>query len=256
VSVDADNGLLIAQPMLMGNRIVMVTPEERAAMFRRPPAPTPKPAPAGATDEHAGAPPPAAPPQAARPQRKPYTDQGEWDPKTQRYGLTSPFMSTWALPIPFVQVDKKPVETGLPCFEPPYGRIAVIDLNTNKLLWSRSIGTIETMGPFGLGTGLPFNVGTPIYGGTMTTRSGLIFQVGTMDSRLRALDERTGKTKWSTKMPGTANSTPVTYISEKDGKQYIVVLVPNPGFVYPRGSAEPTDDKGGYVIAYALKDKK
>ena len=254
VSVDADNGLLIAQPMLMGNRIVMVSPEERGAMFRRPAPPAPKPAPA--TGGPSATPAPAAPPQAARPQRKPYTAQGEWDPKTPRYGLTSPFMSTWQLPVPFVTVEKKLVETGVPCFEPPYGQIAVIDLNTNKLLWKRNIGTVEQMGPFGVGLGLPLNVGTPIYGGTMTTRGGLIFQVGSMDSTFRALDIRTGKTKWQTRMPGTANSTPVTYVSQKDGKQYVVVLVPNPGFVYPRGEAKPSDDKGGYVIGYALKDKK
>jgi membrane-bound PQQ-dependent dehydrogenase (glucose/quinate/shikimate family) len=255
VSVDADNGLLIAQPMLMGNRIVMVTPEERATMFRRPPpaaaaAQTPPQRPAGPVDEHDAAPtpPPAAAAPAGRPQRKPYTAQGEWDPKTPRYGMTSAFMSTWK--IPFTDIG-----TNLPCFEPPYGQLAVIDLNTNKLLWKRNIGTMETMGPFGLATGLPFNVGTPIYGGTMTTRSGLIFQVGTMDSRIRALDVRTGKTKWTAKTPGTANSTPITYVSQKDGKQYVVILVPNPGFVYPRdGDAKPSDDQGGYVVAYALPE--
>jgi membrane-bound PQQ-dependent dehydrogenase (glucose/quinate/shikimate family) len=253
VSVDADNGLLIAQPMLMGNRIFMVSPEERAAMFRRPPAPTPAaatpPVRPGAGGAGAGATPPArAPGASGRPERPAYTAQGEWDPKTPRYGMTSPFMSTWA--IPFTKI-----ETQIPCFEPPYGMLAVIDLNTNKELWRRPIGTIEEMGPFGIKTGLPLHVGTPIYGGTMTTRGGLIFQVGTMDSTIRAIDIRTGKILWKQKMPGTANATPITYISEKDGRQYVVINVPNPGFVYPRdGDSRPSDDQGGYVIAYALPE--
>jgi quinoprotein glucose dehydrogenase len=270
VSVDADNGLLIAQPMLMGNRIVMVSEEERReAIARRmaanpaaqapvsqsaqsqaanPQAQAQSQAPArpqGGDDHAAPTPPPAAAP--ARPQRREYTAQGAWDPKTPRYGNTSPFMSTWK--IPFTEI-----ETGVPCFEPPYGKLAVIDLNTGKLAWSRAIGTAEQMGPFGVGLGLPLQVGTPIYGGTMTTRSGLIFQVGTMDSTMRAVDIRNGKIVWQTKLPGTANSTPITYIAP-NGKQYVVVSVPNPGFVYPRAAdAEPTDDQGGWVIAYALPD--
>ncbi len=246
VSVDVDNGLLVATPMLMGNRIVMVTPAERMAMFAgNRPAPPPR-------DEHEaeeGA--DDAPPQPARAQapRDPdrYTDQGEWDPELARYGLTAPFMSNWKLFGLF--------PTNIPCFEPPYGRMAVIDLNQNKLLWSRPIGTMREMAPFGIQPNLPFHVGTPIYGGTMTTRGGLIFQVGTMDSTIRAVDIRTGKVKWSERLPGTANGTPMTYIAPSTGKQYVVIVVPNPGFVYPRdGSSEPSDDQGGYVIAYALPD--
>lgn len=196
-------------------------------------------------DDH-DTPPPPPQARAPRPQREPYTAQGEWDPKTPRYGLTEPFMSNWT--IPFTKLS-----TGVPCFEPPYGKLAVIDLNTGKLLWSKPIGTMEKMGPFGIGLPLPFDVGTPIYGGTMTTRAGLIFQVGSMDETMRAVDVRTGKVLWKTKMPGTANSTPITYVAPQDGKQYVVASIPNPGFVYPRAAdAKPTDDEGGWVIGYAL----
>lgn len=248
VSVDADNGLLIAQPMLMGNRIVMVSQEERQAMMAKRiaamQAEAAKAAKASGDDHDTPPPPPQA--RAPRPQREPYTAQGEWDPKTPRYGLTEPFMSNWT--IPFTKLS-----TGVPCFEPPYGKLAVIDLNTGKLLWSKPIGTMEKMGPFGIGLPLPFDVGTPIYGGTMTTRAGLIFQVGSMDETMRAVDVRTGKVLWKTKMPGTANSTPITYVAPQDGKQYVVASIPNPGFVYPRAAdAKPTDDEGGWVIGYAL----
>jgi glucose dehydrogenase len=75
-----------------------------------------------------------------------------------------------------------------------------------------------------------------------------------MDSTMRAVDVRTGKILWSAELPGTANGTPITYLSQKSGRQMVVVPVPNPGFIYPRdGAAEPTDSQGGYVIAYALK---
>jgi membrane-bound PQQ-dependent dehydrogenase (glucose/quinate/shikimate family) len=244
VSVDADNGLLVAQPMLMGNRIVMMSMEELGEARRRAAEAEARRNP---PDEHAAASPPS-PPRAQGPQRPPYTDQGEWEPGAPRYGDTRPFMSGWA--IPFTDIT-----TNLPCFEPPYGRLALIDLNQNRLLWSRPIGTMEEMGPFNIATGLPFNVGTPIYGGTMTTRAGLIFQVGTMDSRIRAIDIRNGKVVWTAKMPGTANSTPITYIAQQNARQYLVVLVPNPGFRYPRmNDLEPIDDQGGFVIAYALPD--
>ncbi|MEZ5937099.1 MAG: PQQ-binding-like beta-propeller repeat protein [Hyphomonadaceae bacterium] len=243
VSVDADNGLLIAQPMLMGNRIFMISENDRNAMIAErmraaaiARGETPPP-----VDEHAAGQQPQREAAAAS------TGQGPLAADVKRYGMTSPFMSTWKIPFTGIATD-------MPCFEPPYGRLAVIDLNTNKLLWSRAIGNATQMGPFG--QGLPMvtaNIGTPIYGGTTTTRGGLIFQVGTMDSLVRAIDVRTGKVLWSAKLPGTSNSTPVTYIAEKDGRQYLVVCVPNPGFVYPRdGASKPSDDQGGYVIAYAL----
>ena len=44
----------------------------------------------------------------------------------------------------------------------------------------------------------------------------------------------------------------------KDGKQYVVITVPNPSWRFPRTAAvqaqKPNDDLGGYVIAYALPD--
>ena len=258
VSVDADNGLLVAQPMLMGNRVYMSSENERAERAARTRAATQAssaPAPAvppsasppqeTATPSDAYAPPP--PPASSR-RNTAYTAQGAWDPDTRRYGASAPFMSTWTIPGTKIASD-------IPCFEPPFGQLAVIDLNTGKLMWSRAIGQPTEMGPFGMGLPLPVDVGTPIYGGTLTTRGGLIFQVGTMDSTIRAVDIRTGRALWSARMPSTANATPITYL--KDGRQYVVITVPNPGFAYPSdypndGNAQPTDDQGGYVIAYAL----
>ena len=222
ISVDADNGLLVAQPMLIGNRVAMVTASERAQI-------TGAAQPASAVDHGAA---------------DMSAEQGEWDPDAPRYAVTAPFVSTWKLPF-------TTLETGLPCTEPPYGKLAVIDLNTSKLLWSRPIGNMRYLGPFGIKSGLPITVGTTVYGGTIATRGGLIFQVGTMDATIRAIELRTGKTKWSALLPGTTSSTPITYLGP-DGRQYVAVVISNPGYVYPRVNVPPTDDKGGWVIAYAL----
>ena len=250
VSVDADNGLLIGAPMLMGNRIVLRSVEDReneqkANAERR-----------AARDEHAGAPAGAA---AGRggpggrqqsPEAKAHAER--FDQKRVLYrGDTSPFMSEWRLPLPFLNVP-----TELPCFEPPFSQIGVIDLNTQKLLWKRSIGSLKESGPFGMPLGMPFMVGTPVQAGNMTTRGGLIFHGGAMDSTFRAFDLRTGEVKWETALPASAHATPMSYVG-KNGKQYVLITVPTPTWRYPRppaGELGPPDPKGGYVIAYALPD--
>jgi quinoprotein glucose dehydrogenase/quinate dehydrogenase (quinone) len=237
VSVDADNGLLVAAPMLLSHRLQLFTPQqvaeagplaglllgsEHPAVRMDPDAPIPE----------ARAPEPEDPYDHAR---------------ILYYGLPRPFLSI--------------IGTQIPCFEPPWSRIAVIDLNTKELLWSRPLGTMKDSGPFNLRTGLPFNVGVPVRAGTLTTRGGLTFISSTMDSTVRAFDVRTGEEKWSEELPGNGQATPMTYLSEKTGKQYLIVTVPNPSWRYPRDpdsnsytdSRSVIDGKGGYVIAYAIE---
>lgn len=236
VSVDADSGLLIAAPMLLTHRLKLYTAqqvaqagpiaalalgEQHPAVRMDPQAPVPKPRPVNSDDPYDHA-------------------------RILYYGVPSPFMSR--------------LGTQVPCFEPPWSRLAVIDLNTNKLLWSRPLGSMNESGPFGLRSGLPFNVGVAVRAGTLTTRGGLVFVSSTMDKKARAFDLRTGEIKWSTDLPGNGQSTPMTYRSNSSGKQYLIVTVPNPSWVYPRDpstgqyldSTSVKDGKGGYVIAYAL----
>jgi membrane-bound PQQ-dependent dehydrogenase (glucose/quinate/shikimate family) len=254
VSVDADNGLLVGAPMLMGNRIVLRSLEDRAAMQkanadRRAAA-------AAARDDHAG---PAAPPAGGpggpggrqqSPEAKAHAERFDQNRVLYR-GDTAPFMSEWRLPLPFFNAP-----TDLPCFEPPFSQIGVIDLNTNKLMWKRPIGSLKDSGPFGIPLGLGTQVGTPVQAGNMTTRGGLIFHGGAMDATLRAFDLRTGDVKWESALPASAHATPMSYVG-KNGKQYVLITVPTPGWRYPRpapGEAGQPDPKGGYVIAYALPD--
>ncbi len=90
----------------------------------------------------------------------------------------------------------------------------------------------------------------------MTTRGGPAFHGGTMDATLRAFDIRTGKVKWQTDLPESAQATPMSYVG-KNGKQYVLITVPTPSWGYaiagvPRTG--PPDPEGGYVIAYALPE--
>ena len=244
VSVDADNGLLIAAPMMLASRLMLVTPEQvaeagpRAALMLGPDHPAVR------MDPDAPLPEP----------REPNPDDPYDYVRVKYYGLPLPFMSRFVYPI-FGN-------TQVPCFEPPWSRIAVIDLNTNELLWSRPVGSMKQSGPFGWRMGLPFQVGTPIRAGTMTTRGGLTFLSSTMDSTVRAFNVRTGKVEWAVDLPGNGQSTPMSYVSQASGKQFVVVTVPNPSWRYPRDPANGTytdsksviDGEGGYVIAYALPD--
>ncbi|GAB5489449.1 MAG: glucose/quinate/shikimate family membrane-bound PQQ-dependent dehydrogenase [Parasphingorhabdus sp.] len=236
VSVDADNGLLVAAPMMLAHRLILVTPEQVAE----------------------------AGPQAAlllgKNHPAVHLDPNGPMPKMGEPDANDPFdhrrIKFFGIPMPFMSR----LGTGVPCFEPPWSRIAVMDLNTKELLWSRPAGDMSDSGPFNLRSGISYDVGTAVRAGTLTTRGGLTFLSSTMDSKIRAFDIRTGEEKWEASLPGNGQSTPMSYRSKKNGKQYLIVTVPNPTWRYPRDpdtnlyidSQDVRDGKGGYVIAYAL----
>ena len=134
---------------------------------------------------------------------------------------------------------------GIPCQEPPYGTISAIDLATRKVAWSTPLGTTEQTGPFGIATHLPIPIGMPTRGGPITTSSGLVFMAGTQDFYIRALDVRTGKELWKGRLPVGAEATPMTYVSPKTGRQFVVISA---------GGNSATTQKGDYVVAYALPE--
>lgn len=111
----------------------------------------------------------------------------------------------------------------VPCNEPPYGRISAVDLRTGALLWQRPVGTTRDSGPLGLSTGLPIPMGLPNLGGTLITRSGLVFMGAVSERRFRAFDIRTGREVWSARLPNSAQANPMTYISPSSGRQFVVV---------------------------------
>lgn len=145
----------------------------------------------------------------------------------------------------YVQLWLSPL--GVPCIQPPLGTISAVDLVTRKLLWQVPSGTTEETGPLGIPTHLPMPVGMPTYAGTSVTAGGLVFFTGTQDFYLRAYDARTGKEIWKYALPVGGSATPMTYISPKTGRQYVLVSV---------GGAARSPKTGDYVIAFALETTK
>jgi quinate dehydrogenase (quinone) len=131
----------------------------------------------------------------------------------------------------------------VPCQKPPFGTMTAIDLKTRKIVWQRPLGTLRDTGPLGVATGLDIPIGMPSIGGAVTTASGLVFFAGTQDFYLRAIDVRDGRELWKVRLPVGAQATPMTYVSPRTGRQYVVVSA---------GGARRSPVKGDYLIAYAL----
>lgn len=135
---------------------------------------------------------------------------------------------------------------GIPCQKPPFGTMSAIDLGSKKMVWQVPVGTVEDTGPLGVKMGLHIPIGMPTLGGALTTKSGLVFFAGTQDYYLRAFDSANGKEIWKARLPVGSQGTPMSYVSPKTGKQYIVVTA---------GGARQSPDRGDNVIAYALPSK-
>jgi len=112
---------------------------------------------------------------------------------------------------------------GVPCQQPPHGLINAVDLATGKLVWQRPLGTARDLGPMMKPSHLPFTIGTITFGGTMTTAGGLVFVGGSQDHAFRAFDSETGKLLFEADLPGSSNTRPMTFQSDGDGRQYVVV---------------------------------
>jgi len=133
---------------------------------------------------------------------------------------------------------------GVPCTQPPFGKIGVVDLVSGKMKWERSLGTGANSGPFDLPSHLPLPMGVPNMGGSITTRSGLIFIAATQERAIRAFDVNSGKLIWRAPLPAGGHATPMTYRSPRSGRQFVVIAA--------GGNASLHSGAGDYVIAYAL----
>ncbi len=130
----------------------------------------------------------------------------------------------------------------VPCMQPPWGKLYAIDLRTNRVIWEHPVGTARDTGPLGIATRLPLLIGTPQVGGTIVTRSGLIFAGATLDDYLRAYDLQTGEELWKARLPAGGQATPMTF--QSDDRQFVVIAA---------GGHEVLGTKtGDYVLAYAL----
>ena len=144
----------------------------------------------------------------------------------------------------FVRMFNSPFQ--LPCLKPPYGEMAVVDLTTQQIVWRR-------------GTGL-LGLGFPSVAGSIVTAGGLIFNGGVSDGQLRAIDVATGEVVWKSPLRSSSEGTPMSYVSPKTGRQYVVVTVPGTApqqgrsEELPEDHGEGTPETGGRVIAYALPE--
>lgn len=123
------------------------------------------------------------------------------------------------------------------------GTLSAIDLKTRKIAWQVPVGTVEDTGPLGIKMRRPIPVGLPTLGGTLATQGGLVFIAGTQDYYLRAFDSSNGREVWKGRLPVGSQGGPMTYVSPKTGKQYIVITA---------SGARQSPDRGDYVIAYTL----
>ncbi|WP_282297568.1 PQQ-binding-like beta-propeller repeat protein [Stenotrophomonas sp. PS02289] len=132
--------------------------------------------------------------------------------------------------------------TGLSCKQPPYGGLRAVELRSGAVLWERPFGSARGIGPFGLRSHLPIEIGAPNAGGAVITASGLIFIAAANDDLLRAIDLKTGKELWRAPLPAGGQATPMIY--QHGGRQYVVIVA--------AGHHAMGTPRGDYVLAYAL----
>ena len=134
----------------------------------------------------------------------------------------------------------------VPCQRPPFGNIWVFDIPSRKLLWSRPLGTAAGSGPLGLASHIPLKMGAPNFGGSLTTGAGLVFIAAAQDHMLRAFDIGNGRELWSATLPAVGAANPISYVSPRTGRQYIVIAAGG-HFAIPGPQASA-------IVAYALPE--
>jgi quinoprotein glucose dehydrogenase len=102
-----------------------------------------------------------------------------------------------------------------PCQRPPWGRLTAVNANTGEFAWQITLGVTDGLPPEKMNTGRGGSAGP------MATAGGLVFIGTTSDARFRAIDSRTGKELYVTRLNATGTATPMTY-QGRNGKQYVV----------------------------------
>jgi quinoprotein glucose dehydrogenase len=126
---------------------------------------------------------------------------------------------------------------GMPCWKPPYGTLSSYDLKTGALLWKEPFGEVQQWGFY-----MPLSWGSVTIGAPVITKSGLILIGASMDSRVRAIDLKTGKVLWSGLVDAPAVSVPSVY--NYKGREYVAFAVGGNSILEPKVSEQ--------LIAYAL----
>lgn len=130
---------------------------------------------------------------------------------------------------------------GMPCWKPPFGEIAAIDLKSGETLWREPFGQVQQWGFY-----MPESWGSPTIGGPVLTKSGLIFIGGSMDARVRALDAKTGKVLWKAQVDAPAVSIPAVF--DYKGREYVLFTAGGNSIIKPQ--------VGDQLVAFALPERK
>lgn len=126
---------------------------------------------------------------------------------------------------------------GMPCWNPPYGTLSAYDLDTGKLLWRNPFGEIQRYGFY-----MPYSWGSVTIGAPVITQSGLIFIGASMDSRVRAIELKTGKELWRSLVDAPTVSMPAVYTYR--GREYVTFAVGGNSILSPKVSDQ--------LVAFAL----
>lgn len=125
----------------------------------------------------------------------------------------------------------------MPCWNPPYGTMSAYDLTSGKLLWKKPFGEVQHWGFY-----MPESWGSVTIGSPVITKSGLVFIGVSMDSRVRAIDLKTGEVLWRALVDAPSVSMPAPYSYK--GRQYVVFVA--------GGNSIVTAKVSDQVIAFAL----
>jgi quinoprotein glucose dehydrogenase len=132
------------------------------------------------------------------------------------YEKTTPGRSTF---------DVRMGELNWPCQKPPWGRLIAVNTSTGDFAWQVPLGVTDAL-PAGRQ-----NTGRPLLAGPIVTAGGVLFIGSTDDNRFRALDARSGKELWVTKLGRRGNADPITY-QGRNGKQYVAIVATDTVAVY------------------------
>ncbi|NPV19360.1 pyrroloquinoline quinone-dependent dehydrogenase [Bradyrhizobium aeschynomenes] len=126
---------------------------------------------------------------------------------------------------------------GMPCWAPPFGEIAAIDMSTGDIKWRRPIGASQKWGFY-----MPESMGSVTIGGPAVTAGGVIFIGASMDAKVRAYALADGKELWSDIVQAPAVANPAVY--EYKGREYVAFIA--------GGNTILKDQVGDQVAVYAL----
>jgi quinoprotein glucose dehydrogenase len=129
---------------------------------------------------------------------------------------------------------------GIPCNAPPWGALAVLDLEKREQRWEVPLGTVRDLSPIPI----PLAWGVPNMGGPIATGGGVVFIGAALDDYLRAFDIESGAELWHGRLPAGGQATPMTYRLERDGRQFVVIAA--------GGHSQMRSTPGDSLIAFAL----